>query len=107
MLGERPMLRYLLQRYSWAGPTLLVTSPTREHPPAHEEFTREVTDPTPDEGPLRGLLTAVQSASTDIVVSVSCDMPLIERDHLLWLIEQLESRPADVGAMIVRRIGDA
>jgi len=107
MLRDRPILQYLLERFRWPGPTLLVTSPAREHPPGNGKFTREVIDPMPDEGPVRGLLTAVQNASSDIVIAVTCDMPLIQREHLLWLVEQLESHPTDLGAMIRRRVNDA
>src|SRR4051794_29684613 len=64
-LHGRPILDYLLDRFSWPGPTLLITSPGREHPPGHTRFSAEAVDPVPDQGPLRGILTALQHATTD------------------------------------------
>jgi hypothetical protein len=40
----RPILEHLLDAIRWPGPTMLVTAPGREHPPANERFDREVVD---------------------------------------------------------------
>src|SRR3982750_106473 len=64
-LNNKPILQHLLDELSWPGPTLLITAPSREHPPAFECFTRELIDPLPDMGPLGGLLTALKNATTD------------------------------------------
>jgi molybdopterin-guanine dinucleotide biosynthesis protein A len=99
-LNDQPILSYLLDRLAWDGPTMLVTSPTREHPPGWQNFDREVVDPVPDQGPLRGLATALDHAATEIVAAVTCDMPLITKVQLLWLVEQLCAFPAALGAML-------
>src|SRR3954463_11699786 len=70
-----PILRYLLQRVEWSGPTLLVTAPGRERPPAHYDFDREVVDPAAGLGPLRGVLTAIEAAQTESLVVSTVDMP--------------------------------
>jgi molybdopterin-guanine dinucleotide biosynthesis protein A len=90
-LGGRPILAYLLERLAWPGPTLLVSSPGNERPPGHELFGAEATDPQADQGPLRGVLTALEraSAGTDVVVIVTVDMPAMERGCLEWMIDRL------------------
>jgi molybdopterin-guanine dinucleotide biosynthesis protein A len=81
-----PILRFLLQQLNWPGPTLLVTAPTREHPPAHEDFNTEAIDPMPDMGPLGGVITALDHARTDWVLLASVDMPGLSPAQLDWLI---------------------
>src|SRR3954469_12653277 len=78
----RPVLEYLLERFDWPGPTLLVTAPGRERPPACELFSCEVQDPVAGLGPLRGILTALESARTPLVVVTSVDMPGVGREQL-------------------------
>lgn len=91
-LGDRPILAYLYERFAWPGPTLLVTSPGRERPPGWDLFTAEVVDPEADLGPLRGLLTALEHAATEVVVVATVDMPCVTREQLSWLAEQLGDR---------------
>ena len=88
-VGGRPVLAHLLDRLAWPGPTLLVTAPGREHPPAWDRFDREATDPTADQGPLRGVLTAVESATTPVVVIVTVDMPGVTPAAVAWMVGQL------------------
>jgi molybdopterin-guanine dinucleotide biosynthesis protein A len=85
----KPILEYLLDRFDWPGPTMLVTAPGREHPSAWKKFSREVVDPVAGEGPLRGLLTALENAPTEVVVIATVDMPFVERSHLEWMVDQL------------------
>src|SRR5688572_29494375 len=73
----RPVLEYLHRQFAWPGPTLLVTTPGRERPPGHELFSREVTDPVADLGPLRGLLTALEQCTTPLLIVSTVDMPCI------------------------------
>jgi molybdopterin-guanine dinucleotide biosynthesis protein len=105
-VNARPILEYLLKRIDWPGPTLLVTTPGREHPPGHHLFTREVADPTPDLGPLRGLLTALESCTTPLLVVTTVDMPCVAPAHLSHLIASIESRPECLGLMTHRQTKD-
>src|SRR5690348_14005110 len=71
----KPILGYLLDQLRWPGPTMLVTAPGCEQPLGANRFDREVRDPVAGLGPLRGVLTALQNASTDIVVVSTVDAP--------------------------------
>ena len=105
-IGEQPILQYLLSKWNWPGPTLLVTAPDREHPPAYELFDREVTDPIAGEGPLRGIVTALENcAIADAIIVATCDMPLVTRDMLDHLIAQLLN-DADLFGVMTRRGDD-
>src|SRR2546430_17661938 len=55
----KPILEHLLDRWRWPGETILITSPSRENPPGSLRFNREIIDAVPDQGPLRGMLTAL------------------------------------------------
>src|SRR5688572_7399 len=88
-VNDRPILEHLLERFAWPGPTLLVTAPGRERPPGVGRFTREFADPIAGQGPLRGILTALENAMTSRVAFAAVDMPLVERHHL----DDLVARP--------------
>jgi molybdenum cofactor guanylyltransferase len=92
-VAGKPILEYLLDRFAWPGPTLLVTAPGRERPAGAARFGREVADPVAGEGPLRGVVTALEAATTEIVLITTCDMPGLEGRHLEWLRVALLERP--------------
>lgn len=98
-LGSRPVLHVLLERFVWPGPTLLVAAPGREHPTGWDRFTREVVDPSPGQGPLRGVLTALESAATPVVVVTAVDMPRVAHEHLAWVARAIEGRPHALGVI--------
>jgi molybdopterin-guanine dinucleotide biosynthesis protein A len=99
-LGGRPILEDLADRFVWGGPTLLVTSPGNERPPGWGRFSAEVTDPREGEGPLRGVLTALERATTDVVAVVTVDMPGIRAGEVEWLMGRL----AGVAVMGAREV---
>lgn len=101
-LGGRPILEYLLDRWQWAGPKILVTSPGLEHPPAWERFDREVVDEVADQGPLRGVLTALENSKSLITLAVTVDMPHISGEQLQWLAQMSRGRQDLVGMMCRR-----
>jgi len=93
-----PILRYLLRRFQWRGPTMLVTAPSRRSPAGCELFDREVVDPIDGQGPLRGVLTALEHLATPLAIITTIDMPCVASPHLNWLIEQLN--PNGLGLML-------
>ena len=101
-IGDRPILSHLLDRFRWDGPTILVSAPGRERPPGWEGFDCEASDPVSGEGPLRGVLTALEATSTDILVVASCDMPMIEPRQLHWLAERLAAEPAATPVLLMK-----
>jgi molybdopterin-guanine dinucleotide biosynthesis protein A len=98
-IHDQPILKYLLDRFQWKGPTLLVTAPGREHPPGHDRFTAEAIDPVPEQGPLRGIHTALEHTSTSIVVIATIDMPAVGPEQFDWLISRLADHPDAVAVM--------
>jgi molybdopterin-guanine dinucleotide biosynthesis protein A len=104
-LAGQPILRYLIDRFSWPGPTLLVTAPGREHPPGWEEFSKEVVDLVSDQGPLRGILTALTGSETEAIIVTTVDMPGITCEQFHWLTQMLANHPESAGIMIARRDG--
>ena len=103
-IGTQPVLEYLRDRLSWPGPTMLVTAPGREHPPGWERFDREASDPVEGLGPLRGVLTAIENASTPWIFLVTVDMPGIGRAQVETLLSS--SGETDLGAMFERGTSD-
>lgn len=100
---DRPILEYLLQRFDWRAPTLLITTPGREEPPGHHLFSAEATDPTPDLGPLRGVLTALEACATPLLAVGTVDMPCLTAAHFKFLLAAIESRPNCLGVMLRRQ----
>lgn len=98
----RPILDRLLSRLNWPGPTLLVTAPGREHPPGWRRFTAETADPVRGEGPLRGILTALDHAPTNEVVVLPVDMPNVTREPIAWIASRLRDHSAAAGLMVAR-----
>jgi molybdopterin-guanine dinucleotide biosynthesis protein A len=98
-VGDKPVLRFLLERLNWPGPTLLVSSPQLQHPPGAEAFDRETSDEVAGEGPLRGLAAALRYSKTDMLVVIAVDMVLVERNDLEWFVGQLDALPAALGLM--------
>ena len=83
-VGDWPIVDYLIERWKWNGPTMLVTAPGIEHPPGSGRVDREVCDAVAGEGPLRGIVTALESGVERAVV-VPVDMPAMSGDALRWL----------------------
>src|SRR5688572_6459509 len=78
-INGRPILAHLLDRIAWPGPTMLVTAPGRENPPGAQRFDFEVSDAVADDGPLRGVHTALRHVRTEMLVVIAVDMVAILR----------------------------
>ena len=65
-----------------------------------------MSDPVAGEGPLRGILTALENASTDIVIVLPVDMPNITPAPLAWLAARLREHPT-AAAVMVKQHGHA
>jgi molybdopterin-guanine dinucleotide biosynthesis protein A len=100
----QPILSYLLARFAWPGPTILVTGIGNEHPAGAEDFDAEVTDAVADQGPLRGILTALENTTTDLLAIATVDMPAVTTEMLEHLIESLTQNPEATGIMFESQI---
>jgi molybdopterin-guanine dinucleotide biosynthesis protein A len=103
-VGDQSILAWLMSRVNWRGPKLLVTAPAVREAPGSDLFDAHAVDPADGEGPLRGLLTAMEHATTELTVAIPVDMPNLDRDKLLWLIQQL--RPELDGIMCRNSTGE-
>jgi molybdopterin-guanine dinucleotide biosynthesis protein A len=99
-IGGMPILQYLSERLAWPGPTLVVTGLGNEHPAGAERFDAEVTDAVAGEGPLRGVLTALEAAGTELVAVATVDMPGVAGAMIDGLAAALDD--GDVGVMYAR-----
>ena len=57
----------------------------------------------PDEGPLGGIITALQWASNDLTVVLACDMPFIDGGAVAQLVARALGDP--LAAVVVARVG--
>jgi molybdenum cofactor guanylyltransferase len=108
-LAGRPVLEHLLDAAGWRGPTMLVIAPNQPAPRGAAGFQRVVADARPGEGPLRGVLTALQNATTVVVVVATVDMPGVGSEQLNWVARKLMSDGRRLGLMLRRapmRAGD-
>lgn len=102
LLDGQPILTHIIRKIGWLGPTLLVTAPGREYPPGMECFTSEATDPVRGQGPLRGVLTALEHSETNWVIVATVDMPAITAVQLTHLGEMIRQHE-DCDAIMFRR----
>jgi molybdopterin-guanine dinucleotide biosynthesis protein A len=103
-IGNKLILNFLLDRFAWPAPTMLVTAPGREHPPAWQRFDREVVDPVAGLGPLRGVLTALEHATTPMILVATVDMTGITSQQLYFVLDRLDSNRDALGVMTQRMI---
>ncbi len=97
-----PMLRHLVERLSWPGPTLLVLAEDSTEPPGSEYFQRITHDRGPGAGPLRGIATAIEDSSTTALIAIPVDMPGVERLQLAWLVDAINQHHALNGILLSR-----
>jgi len=98
-LAGRPILAWLLDRLQWPGPRMAVTAPVVPDLPGKDRFDRVAIDPIDGLGPLRGILTALENSTTQLVCTITVDMPRVDRRALSWLVEALKAAPATAGIM--------
>jgi molybdopterin-guanine dinucleotide biosynthesis protein A len=105
-VGGQPILAWLLDRLAWPGPTMLVTAPSVIDPAGDERFDIRAVDPCDGQGPLRGILTAIENVDTATMVVIPVDMPYVDWGHLRWVHDALIRTPGAAGTMFrVRRTG--
>ena len=101
-INQIPILKLIHDRLRWPGPTILVDAPDREKPPGHELFEKVATDPVAGEGPLRGILTAMEQTVSPLLVVTPVDMPCMMIEALSVLVDVLQRQSVNAMAMFQR-----
>src|SRR5690348_11805056 len=92
-ISGEPILSRLVRRAAWAGPTVLVLGVGGEAREGAEMFGVVARDGAAGEGPVRGVLTAIEACGARGVVVVPVDMPTIGARELGWVAERWRERP--------------
>ena len=92
----RPLVAYALDALKQAAGPLLISA--NRNLDAYARFgVPVITDRTDDfDGPLAGLLSAMEAAETDYVLTIPCDSPLLSGDLLGRLYTTLEQEKAEI-----------
>ncbi len=101
----KPILRYVIEHIAWPGPTLLVLGRGRDLPAGSEACDAFARDEVAGQGPLRGILTAVEGSGAAATVVMPVDMPWLAREHLTFLVNELASNRAFDGMLLARSFG--
>jgi len=101
-LGGKPILEYLLSRIAWEGPTMLVLSPGVDEPAGSDRFERRVSDAVAGEGPMRGVMTSLENATTDVLVVATVDMPGVSRREPEFLVAEMGRSLGTLAVMLKR-----
>ncbi|MBX3376549.1 MAG: molybdenum cofactor guanylyltransferase [Phycisphaeraceae bacterium] len=105
LIDGRPVLEVLLERLAWPGRTMLVVAFGEAMPEGRRGFDVLARDAVPEQGPLRGVLTALLGAGGESVVAVPVDMPGLRRKHVEWVAKRLNEQPGAAGVMLRRPDG--
>lgn len=96
VLHGRPLVRYAIDALRGVCATVMVNANR-----SLEEYAALGCPVVPDingdfDGPLAGLLAAMQAAQTTLLLCVPCDSPLMTAPHLMRLVEQLRATDAEI-----------
>jgi molybdopterin-guanine dinucleotide biosynthesis protein A len=105
LVDGRPVLEVLLERLAWPGRTMLVGAFGEAMPEGHQGFDVLAKDAVPEQGPLRGLLTALLHAGGEPVVAIPVDMPGLRPEHAAWVAQRLHEQFGAAGVMLRRPVG--
>lgn len=100
------LVEWMLERAAWRGPTMLVGAAEAVHVEGEKRVDVVVHDQVTGQGPLRGVLTAIQKCQTSAMVVVPIDMPGISARHLAWILQRALEMPEAMCVML-RRVVDA
>lgn len=96
MLNARPMIEYVIARLQPQVGELLISANRNQERYAALGY-RVVPDLLPDyQGPLAGMASAMQTATTPYLVTVPCDSPLLGADLVARLAQALVRDEADI-----------
>ena len=102
-LGDRTLLDHAVACAGSVSDEVLIVAPAPlalAHPEA-----RSVEDALPDTGPLSAVIAGLEAASTDIVVVLGVDLPLVPADLLRALAAELAAAGDTIDAAVPRPAG--
>jgi molybdopterin-guanine dinucleotide biosynthesis protein A len=102
-LGDRTLLEHAVACAASISDEVLIVAPAPlglAHPDA-----RSVEDVLPDTGPLSALIAGLEAASTDIVVVLGVDLPLVPPDLLRAMAAELAAAGDAADAAVPRPAG--
>jgi len=93
---NRPMVSYAVDAMAQVASTVFINA--NRNIPEYSRFGYPVISDQTDsfDGPLAGMLSAMNHAKTDVLCVMPCDSPLIRAEHLTKLIDVLTENNADI-----------
>jgi len=93
---NRPMVSYAVDAMAQVASTVFINA--NRNISEYSRFGYQVISDQTDsfDGPLAGMLSAMDHANTDILCVMPCDSPLIRAEHLTKLIDALTENNADI-----------
>lgn len=83
LLNGKPMVTWVLEALSQVTEDIIIIA----NSPDYQQFGHKVyADDFPERGPLGGICTALRRTSSEQLLVLSCDMPLVNRGLLEYLI---------------------
>jgi len=93
---NRPMVSYAVDAMAQVASTLFINA-NRNLADYNQFGYKVISDKTDSfDGPLAGVLSAMEQSDTDILCVMPCDSPLIKANHLTQLIKALVDNNADI-----------
>jgi len=87
-MNGKSILSVMLDQLCWQGRTMLVVQDGGKTVDGQERVDRILADTIPGQGPLRGIVTALDCCDTKSLIAVPIDMPGLRSAHLMWILEQ-------------------
>ena len=98
------LVKWMLERAAWRGPTMLVGAADGVPVEGEELVDVVVRDEMSGEGPLRGVVTAIERCRTSAMVVVPIDMPGVGARQLAWVVERALEIPEAMCVMPRRNV---
>lgn len=98
LLHGKPMISYVLKSLEKAGLPVKIVAANPEYENFHVPLIRDL---VPEKGPMGGLYTALRNSSADVVLLLSCDMPMIRVETL----NELMAHASDTNIVVVSAEG--
>jgi molybdopterin-guanine dinucleotide biosynthesis protein A len=93
-LNGTPLIEIMLEKVAGFDEILIVTNSYEDYAYLEARGVRIVTDIFPHRGPLSGIHAGLSLISGDCAMVLPCDMPLLPRDVVLYIMDLADANPA-------------